>query len=123
MKSLLTIGTLFLSLNTLAATVDLQKNTLNPEIANFLANKLTKCTLDIGNEVFYVEKIQTRNIKIDQGITDVEYTIDITYDAVRNDVLTNDIRVVVLDSDFDNYKNYEERLSLEIIYDRNNFCN
>jgi hypothetical protein len=119
MIALLTLATV----SSYAASIEVQNNVLKSEIAEYLNKNLVKCTLDIGNEVFYVKKVQKKEIRVDQGITDVEYTIDVTYDAVRNDVLTNNFRVVILDSDFSNYNNYEERLSMKITYDQNNFCN
>jgi hypothetical protein len=123
MKAMITLLLTLATFSTFAATIELQNNSLKPEIANFLKKELVKCTLDAGNEVFYVENIKTKSIRVDNGIVDVEYTIDITYDAVRNDVLTNTLKVVVMDYDFNNYKNYEERLTMNIVYDQNNFCN
>jgi len=123
MKTIIITLLALVTVSSYAATIEVQNNVLKSEIAEYLNKNLVRCTLDIGNEIFYVEKVQKKEIRIDQGITDVEYTIDVTYDAVRNDVLTNTVRVVLLDADFSNYKNYEERLSMKITYDQNNFCN
>lgn len=123
MKTLAVLLSLAFSAQTFALTIDLNGQSLNPEIVKYLEKKLVVCTLDRGDEVMTVEKITVREDHVDNGITDLYYTIDITYDAVRNDQTTNDIRVNVLDSDFDNWREYEEKLSFEITYDRHKFCN
>jgi len=96
---------------------------INSEIISFIETRLQRCTLGDRDEEMNIEKIETKEIPVDQGIIDVEYNFVISYDAVRNDVNSNTIKVKVLDSDFDNWRNYSEKLSLDITYDQNNFCN
>ena len=96
---------------------------INPEIIRFMEKNLEKCTLGDRDEEMNIEKIETNEIRVDQGIIDVEYNFVISYDAVRNDVNSNTIKVKVVDSDYDNWRNYDEKLSLDITYDQNNFCN
>lgn len=91
-------------------------------ISKFLSKHLRSCALGIQNESFTVESVKVENVRVDQGIIDTYYTIDLSYDAFRNDVISNDITVKVLDSDFDNWRDYEEKLSSEISFDRNGLC-
>lgn len=122
MKTLAIIIGLLISTQSFALTLDLNRNELNPEIVKYLETKLVRCTLDIGNEVFKLEKLEVVNDRVDNGIVDRYYTMEFSYDAVRNDVISNDITVKVVDSDFNNYRNYSERLTFEVVQDRNNFC-
>jgi hypothetical protein len=96
---------------------------INSEIISFMETKLQRCTLSDRNEEMKIEKVETKEIRVDQGIIDVEYNFVISYDVVRNDVNSNTIKVKVVDSDYDNWRNYSDKLSLDITYDQNNFCN
>ena len=91
-------------------------------ITKFLSKKLKSCSLGIKDENFTVLSVVVTEDRVDNGITDLYYEINLSYGAVKNDVITNDITVKVLDSDFDNWKDYEEKLSSEISYDRNGHC-
>lgn len=130
MKFLSLFFTLLLSLNLYAGhgvergsiRIDDNKN-IRPEIKRFIEKQLERCTNGEKDETFNLDKLEVNEYRVDQGIIDVEYHLQFTYDAVRNDVLTNTIKVKILDSDFDNWRDYEEKLSLEITYDQNNFCN
>jgi hypothetical protein len=96
---------------------------IKPEIIRFMEYQLQKCTLGHTNDEMNIEEIQTEEIRVDQGIIDIEYNFVITYDAVRNDVNTNTIKVKLVDYDYSNWRHYEEKLTLDITFDQNNFCN
>ncbi len=91
-------------------------------ISKFISKKLKSCSLGLSNELFTVENVKITRDRVDNGITDLYYEIDLSYDAERNDVITNDITIKVLDSDFHNWRDYEEKLTFEVTADANNFC-
>lgn len=119
------VGLLFL-ISTLSAFADvnlvLNRANLPAEITGYLTKKLATCSLGLSEETFEITKLDVKKIRVDNGIIDVLYTIELGYTSFRNDVIYNDVTVEVMDSDFSNYKNYEERLSFNVIYDRNQFC-
>nr|BDT28396.1 hypothetical protein BHI3_18620 [Bacteriovorax sp. HI3] len=92
------------------------------EIEKYLNTKLAKCSLGYADEVFTVTNVQTREHRVDQGIIDVYYTITLKYESVRNDVIQNGLVVEILDADFDNWREYSEKLSFEVLKDENSFC-
>lgn len=92
------------------------------EVEQYLNAKLAKCSLGYADEVFTVTNVQTRNHKVDQGIIDVYYTVTLKYESVRNDIIQNDLVVEILDADFDNWREYSEKLSFEVVKDENSFC-
>ena len=98
-------------------------SSLKTEIVEFLQKKLRACVLGNNNTDFFkLEKLNVREDRVDNGIIDYYYTLDFSYDATRNDQTSNAISVKVLDSKFDNWREYEEKLSFEIAYDRHKFC-
>lgn len=92
------------------------------EIEKYLNAKLAICSLGYADESFTVTNVETRNHRVDQGIIDVYYTITLKYESVRNDVIQNGLVVEILDSDFDNWREYSEKLSFEVVKDENSFC-
>lgn len=124
MKKALMVLVLGLSTQAFAGVnLDTSRVELNPEISKYLSQVLTKCSLShVGEETFAVEKMNIKKVRVDQGIVDEYYTFDISYKAFRNDEIVNSITVEVLDADFDNWREYSEKLSYEIKSDANGFC-
>ncbi len=94
---------------------------ISSDILNYLSKQLTKCSDSNTLESFSIKNLSQRNHKVDQGIIDVYYRIDLIHQDQSGKKL-NDLTIEVLDSDFDNWRQYEEKLSMEIINDQNNFC-
>ena len=94
---------------------------ISSDILNYLSKQLTKCSDSHALESFSINNLSQRNHKVDQGIIDVYYRIDLIQRDQSGKKL-NDLTIEVLDSDFDNWRQYEEKLSMEIINDQNNFC-
>jgi hypothetical protein len=94
---------------------------MNPEILKFLSKKLVRCSNTIQSDYFEVSEISLRREKIDQGIIDYFYKIKLNHIS-KNAESLNRITVEILDSDFHNWRDYEEKLSLEILNDQNNQC-
>lgn len=94
---------------------------INPEIKSYIGKVLSKCSSNLEREHFEVEEVSTRRERIDQGIIDVFYKFKLKHIAEKNIVL-NSITIEVMDSDFHNWRNYEEKLSFEVVNDQNNSC-
>ena len=94
---------------------------INPEIKDYVGKVLTKCSADLDKEHFEVEELSTRRLKIDNGITDIFYKFKLKHIAEKN-IILNSITIEVLDSDFHNWRNYEEKLSYEVVNDQNKRC-
>ncbi len=96
-------------------------NDLNIEITNYVEGQLSRCTVGLAKGVFNLSKIEERKERIDQGITDIYYLMSIQH-LDENGNSLNQIEIEVLDSDFSNWRNYEEKLSIEFKADNNNMC-
>lgn len=94
---------------------------INPEIKRYVGKVLLKCTNDSEGDHFEVEELTTRKERIDQGIIDVFYKIKLKHIANKK-IILNSITIEILDSDFHNWRNYEEKLSYEVINDQNKRC-
>ena len=95
---------------------------INSEIQNYLGKELRKCSDSKKKNSFSIMSISLRRHKVDQGITDLYYRIHLIHQDHAGRYL-NDLTIEVLDSDFHNWRQYEEKLSMEIINDQNNMCN
>lgn len=94
---------------------------ISSEIHNYLGKELRKCSDREKKNAFVIKSISLRKQKIDQGITDLYYRINLIHQDHAGRYL-NDLTIEVLDSDFHNWRQYEEKLSMEIINDQNNMC-
>lgn len=93
----------------------------NEEITQYLKKELGQCsTLDQG-DYFKIHKISQRRERVDQGIIDIYYQINLDHLNSDNQFV-NQITVEILDSDFHNWRHYEEKLSIEYLQDNNNLC-
>jgi hypothetical protein len=92
------------------------------EIENYLNKQLSRCSPLAENELFQVDSVSERYDHVDNGITDVYYKIQINH-LDKNRFKINNLTIEILDSDFHNWRHYEEKLSFEIINDQNNVCN
>lgn len=94
---------------------------ISSDILNYLSKQLVKCSSSHVAQNFSIKNLSLRKDRIDQGIIDLYYRIDLIHQDQSGKKL-NDLTIEVLDSDFDNWRQYEEKLSMEIINDQNNFC-
>lgn len=94
---------------------------LSPEIKSYVAKVLSRCSSNLEEEHFQIADVSTLYQKIDQGITDVFYRIKLNHHSEKKELL-NTVTLEILDSDFDNWRDYEEKLSFEIIKDQNKRC-
>lgn len=94
---------------------------INPEIKDYVGKVLSKCSSDAEREHFVVEELVTRSERVDQGIIDIFYKFKLKH-IVEKNVVVNSLTIEVLDSDFHNWRNYEEKLSYEVINDQNKRC-
>lgn len=94
---------------------------LDRNIQNYLHKGLQNCAPSIERGTFKVKDLRVFADDIDQGITDYYYSIDLVHEN-NFGVVINEVSVEVEDSDYSNYRKYEERLSLKLIKDKNNFC-
>lgn len=122
MKKVILALVMIISAQTQAHTLISNHKFGEVEIEKFLDAKLAICSLGYADESFTVTNVETRNHRVDQGIIDVYYTITLKYESVRNDVIQNGLVVEILDSDFDNWREYSEKLSFEVVKDENSFC-
>lgn len=89
------------------------KSEVSSEITNFLAKKIDSCFVtQKQNLTFVVNELTLNRVRIDQGIIDIYYQFDGTIVNGNNVVLEN-VKVEILDSDFHNWRNYEEKLTIE----------
>lgn len=95
---------------------------IQTEIGEYLSKELVRCSSLNEKELFQVENLSERRDRIDNGITDIYYKIKIQH-LDKNRAIINNLTIEILDSDFHNWRHYEEKLSLEIIADQNQMCN
>lgn len=93
-----------------------------PEISEYLQKSLLKCGLKKGHNTFEIAGIDQRRDRVDQGIIDIYYQIEFNH-FDQSGLLVNHLTIELLDSDFHNWRHYEEKLSLEILNDKNQLCN
>lgn len=96
-------------------------NEMSPEISKFIEKQLGKCVVGAKTNIFNVQKVEERTDRIDQGIIDVYYNLQLSQ-KTETGKLINELEIEVLDSDFDNWRHYEEKLSLDIKSDMNKKC-
>ncbi len=96
-------------------------NEMNPEISKFIEKQLGKCVVGSKTNIFNVQKVEERKDRVDQGIIDIYYNLKLLQ---NNDSgkLINELEIEVLDSDFNNWRHYEEKLSIDIKSDMNKTC-
>lgn len=94
---------------------------MNPEISRFIEKQLGKCVVGSKANIFNIHKIEERKERVDQGIIDIYYNLKLLQ---NNDSgkLINELEIEVLDSDFNNWRHYEEKLSIDIKSDMNKTC-
>lgn len=96
-------------------------NEINPEISKFIEKQLSKCVVGAQANVFNVKNLEERKERVDQGITDIYYSLKLLQNS-ESGKLINELEIEVLDSDFSNWRHYEEKLSLDIKSDMNKTC-
>ena len=97
---------------------------VNSEITNYLSKKLDSCLgmeANAENYTFVVNDVLLNRVRIDQGIVDLYYHFEGNI-LDGNKVILENVRVEILDSDFHNWRNYEEKLSVESISNNINNC-
>lgn len=124
----LVLLTLVFSLNSFASGNGVERGSamintngvLNNEIVKYLGKQLQKCA-PYSNDSFIIKSVKEESLRVDQGIIDLYYNVDLVQKNSKGEKV-NEIHVRVLDSDFDNWRNYEEKLSIEVFKDKNNLC-
>ena len=98
------------------------KGLIIPEISEYLKKSLFKCGLETIQNTFEISKISEHRERVDQGIIDIYYQIELNH-LDQSGSLVNNITLELLDSDFHNWRHYEEKLRLEILNDQKQLCN
>ena len=89
------------------------KSEVSSEITNFLAKKIDSCFVSQEQTLtFVVNELTLNRVRIDQGIIDIYYHFDGTI-VNGNKIILENVKVEILDSDFHNWRNYEEKLTIE----------
>jgi hypothetical protein len=94
---------------------------LDSEITDFLNRKVEKCIIASDKESVVVESIQVREDEVDQGIVDIYYKMDISHRNEDGDKL-GELTIELEDASYSNWRNYSEKLSIEVIKGKNNVC-
>lgn len=94
---------------------------LDKEIKSYIGKKMVKCTKDISNDYFLVKNVEIEEDNVDQGITDLYYTVEMEHKNKLGKTL-NKVAVEVEDADYSNWRKYEEKLSLKFLVDKNKLC-
>lgn len=94
---------------------------IQSEIKDYLSDELSRCSSIATTELFHVENVSERRLRVDNGITDIYYKFRIQH-LNENLEIINNLTIEILDSDFHNWRHYEEKLSFEIINDQNEMC-
>lgn len=96
-------------------------SSLQRDIKTYLEKKLVSCASNNQVNQFIVTDLKLREDKVDQGIVDLYYTIDLLHKNQSGRML-NLIQVEVEDVDYSNYRHYHEKLSITLLKDLNNNC-
>ncbi len=97
---------------------------VNHEITNYLSKKLDSCLkadADSNQYSYVVNDVLVNRVRIDQGIVDLYYHFEGNI-LSGNKIILENVRIEILDSDFHNWRNYEEKLSVESISNNINNC-
>ncbi|GAB4016583.1 MAG: hypothetical protein Fur0010_16480 [Bdellovibrio sp.] len=94
---------------------------LIPEVADYIARVLVNCSSDPKTELFKVANYKLRKDRVDQGIIDEYHSFKIDQFNVAGQRI-NSIELEIVDAEFSNYRNYDERLYIEKISDEQKTC-
>ena len=96
-------------------------HSIKAEIRDYISKKLSNCLQDMNTEYLAVSDMKVIEDEIDQGITDLYYTIDLLQHNSSGEIL-NEISIEVEDADYSNWRKYEERLSIKYLRDTHKLC-
>lgn len=82
---------------------------------------MVRCIQNTKTDYLQVKGISIEEDHVDQGIIDLYYTVDMLHKNAKGNVL-NEVSIQVEDLEFSNYRQYEERLTIKVLKDRNQFC-
>lgn len=94
---------------------------LQPEIIKYLKSNVSACPQKKAENLFVISNIQTKLDRVDNGIVDTYYLLQMKQIADSGNLL-GEVDIEILDSDFHNWKDYSERLSFKVINKNGNFC-
>ncbi len=97
------------------------QNHINFEILNYINRNLIPCQANQPEHQFYITQVNEARDKIDNGITDIYYQMQLKQISSRGQ-LVGQMELEILDSDFHNWKDYAEKLSFKVLNKKGNFC-
>lgn len=92
---------------------------LSPVIVNYLDKKLQGCRTSDGLNTFTIKSVGKWKDRVDQGIIDIYYLIDIEHISPEG---SGAINVEIVDSAYSNWTDYEEKLSIRLVKDEKQIC-
>jgi hypothetical protein len=92
------------------------------EVTSFLSKQVSICSKNFEEDTFHVTHFDLKKDEVDQGIVDHYYKFDLLQiNNIGEEI--NEISIEIEDTDYSNWKVYEEKLSIQFLKDKNKLCN
>lgn len=93
---------------------------VNRDISAYIAKRLAACSQGVAGELFSVLNMKVKKDKVDNGIIDYYYTVDVGY-SVNGEAMAG-LEIKLIDWSLSNYDTIEQKISFEVSQDHSGLC-
>lgn len=93
---------------------------VNREISAYISKRLAVCSQGVAGEVFSILNIKLKKDKVDNGVVDDYYTVDVGY-YVNGEAMAG-LEIKLIDWSISNYDTIEQKISFEVSQDHSGLC-
>jgi hypothetical protein len=93
---------------------------VNRVISAYMSKRLSACSQGVAGELFSVLNLKVKKDKVDNGVIDYYYTVDVGY-SVNGEAMAG-LEVKLIDWDYSNYDSIEQKISFEVSQDHSGLC-
>lgn len=96
------------------------KGLLDKVISLFISKKLAACSQGVTGETFSILNLKVKKDRVDNGIIDYYYTLDLGYSVDGENMAGLEVKLV--DWSLSNYDTIDQKISFEISQDNSGLC-
>ena len=93
---------------------------VNRVISAYISKRLTACSQGVAGELFTIMNIKLKKDKVDNGVVDDYYTVDVGY-YVNGEAMAS-LEIKLIDWSISNYDTIEQKISFEVSQDHSGLC-